>query len=62
MLLIKSKWVFGKQMLGEKVDDGWEEHLKHSNIKYEKINDSETKRKTVQGKDKDFQTIQSKGD
>ena len=62
MLLIKSKWVFGKQMLGEKVDDGWEEHLIKSNIKYEKINDSETKRKTVQGKDKDFQTIQSKGD
>jgi len=49
-------------MLGEKVDDGWEEHLIKSNIKYEKINDSETKRKTVQGKDKDFQTIQSKGD
>ena len=38
MLLIKSKWVLdGKQMLGEKVSDEWEEHLIKAGIKFEKI-------------------------
>ena len=53
MLLIKSKWVLeGKQMLGEKVSDEWEEHLIKAGIKFERV--TEAKRKTVSSKAEDI--------
>ena len=60
MLLIKSKWVNGEQMLGKTVKDSWKKHLEDAGIKFEIVN--EVQRKRISAKDNELQAVQGKGD